>query len=598
MKSMRFWATVLVLLLVGLVLVACSDPVDSSTEAPDESDQPQAGDVLSWNAESVAEFTVIRGDTSDKEETDAAVLLRKSINEKLVGDMKISTDWVKRGETPPDDTKEFLVGVTNRAETEQAMSLLGENQYVIKMYGENRLVIVGSNPVGTKEAVDVFVATYLTGEGASFSIPKDLEIVADISYVVLEDLSRYQGGMKVEDIYGKLTVEEVKSFVGYIEANVNPDRNNIGNVMIYGKTGSTLEVLNLMYRQTGYTRMFPVMSKFADAIMAGRNDQANGAKIQYSMGGVQPGWVNTEGGNFIAVEIGDICGHVLFFAENILQTPSMWDVEVPDGDPYGYGKTYKERALTYIKLCDQTLRDYLMVYLINDDYKAFQDSALTKSGDNCVDKFHPWNRQFMMVSGFIHGSACHKLLGDDPALAAEYDKVVQTLIDFFISQLRPTTKNGKACYVWNYWPIVSGYKNSVGKVCSQTGGKIEDANDAHMAYDVYGMYKCQLYGYQNVTDEVMQTFCNTLNNVIYDPDHAAGVFRGSVNGATGKDDKDTVWPQVIHLGLYDEQTYRILFSTSQMNSGLGANVDRTGRILYVKSIRYGMTEEVQALRDK
>ena len=53
-------------------------------------------------------------------------------------------------------------------------------------------------------------------------------------------------------------------------------------------------------------------------------------------------------------------GHILFVAENILKTPEVWDEEVPDGDPNGYGKTFKERAVKYLELCDQTLRDYLV----------------------------------------------------------------------------------------------------------------------------------------------------------------------------------------------------------------------------------------------
>ena len=594
MKTFKVWILTLGIVL-AMLLTACNADTGDTGETTQSGEEAPA-QTVTLVGEGAPEFKVLRGDTCPDKETDAAVALRKALIAATGVEPAIGTDWVKRGEEPPTDTYEILVGNTNRPETADALSRLGENQYIIKLYGENRLVLVGSHVTGTTEAVDVFIATYLSSQGSALTLPADYEVIADISYVILEDLSMYKNAMKIDDLYGKLTVDEVKAFTGYVEANFKPARNNDGNAMIYGETGGTLEVLNLIYKQTGYTRMLPVMCKIADAMMAARNDQENGAKTEYLMGGVQPAWSS---GNFVGVEIGDIAGHILFVAENILNTPEVWDVEIPDGDPYGYGKTYKERAVKYVELCDQILRDYLMKYFINDEYRAFEDSGITKSNSkvsNCTDKFHPWNRQFMMVGGFVHGAKCHRILKDNDALADEYDKVVQALVDFFVSQLRTTTVNGEKCYVWNYWPAVSNYQNSLGKTCSQTGGKIEDANDAHMAYDVYGMYICHLYGYDTVTDEVMQRFCNTLNNLIYDPDHAAGVFRGSVNGQTGKADKNWMWPQIITLGIYDEESYKILFSTSTMNGGLDRNIQRLGRALYTKSLLYGITPEVEALQ--
>src|SRR5689334_24935721 len=35
---------------------------------------------------------------------------------------------------------------------------------------------------------------------------------------------------------------------------------------------------------------------------------------------------------------------ISFCAELILQTPSIWNTTVPDGNPYGYGVTYFQRA--------------------------------------------------------------------------------------------------------------------------------------------------------------------------------------------------------------------------------------------------------------
>ena len=107
------------LLLLALALVTLMTACDPGTDPG--TTQTTAGEEESLTVSLVIEgatlFTVLRSETSAKEETDAAVLLRKSINEKLGSDMGIGTDWVKRGEEPPTDTYEILVGQTNRPET-------------------------------------------------------------------------------------------------------------------------------------------------------------------------------------------------------------------------------------------------------------------------------------------------------------------------------------------------------------------------------------------------------------------------------------------------------------------------------------------------
>ena len=66
---------------------------------------------------------VVRPDAATQEASDAAIRLRKIISEQC-GESCVgsTTDYVGKKETFPEETKEILVGLTNRKESEQAFS--------------------------------------------------------------------------------------------------------------------------------------------------------------------------------------------------------------------------------------------------------------------------------------------------------------------------------------------------------------------------------------------------------------------------------------------------------------------------------------------
>jgi hypothetical protein len=111
----------------------------------------------------------MRSDSAVQYETDAAVAFRKNLMAAGDFEIRITTDWVKRGEEVPVDTKELLIGSTNRAETEDAKTRVKDGEYIIKAY-ENRLVIYSSSNAGMKEAVDVFKTTFLDNCGGTVKI--------------------------------------------------------------------------------------------------------------------------------------------------------------------------------------------------------------------------------------------------------------------------------------------------------------------------------------------------------------------------------------------------------------------------------------------
>ena len=94
---------------------------------------------------------------------------------------KMEDDYINgqnKGETYSIAGKEILVGVTNRKESHEALAMLSENQYIIKVIGE-KLVIIGYDVYSTLAAVDCFEAQFLEEETDMLSLDKELEIIGD-----------------------------------------------------------------------------------------------------------------------------------------------------------------------------------------------------------------------------------------------------------------------------------------------------------------------------------------------------------------------------------------------------------------------------------
>ena len=107
----RVWIALLVCLLAG-TMTAC----DSSTNEPAETEETLPMECI---------YTIVRGDSSSKEETDGAVRLRNTLQE-MGFDAVLVTDWVDRGKNVEDYryAHEILLGDTNRAESEAAFAAL------------------------------------------------------------------------------------------------------------------------------------------------------------------------------------------------------------------------------------------------------------------------------------------------------------------------------------------------------------------------------------------------------------------------------------------------------------------------------------------
>lgn len=94
-----------------------------------------------------------------------------------------SPDTLPKGEEPNSETKEILIGQTNRPETKQLLDTLSSSEYGIAVIG-NKLVIAGRTDSVTVAAVRYFVENYL-GEGATGTLAGDFSYKAEADVAVL-----------------------------------------------------------------------------------------------------------------------------------------------------------------------------------------------------------------------------------------------------------------------------------------------------------------------------------------------------------------------------------------------------------------------------
>ncbi len=177
-------------LLLGMTLIFSGCNTDSSADGTAEGSSSPVSDVpgILIAGEGAPEYVVIRPDNPAKGETDAAVLVRKYM-ENCGVKTKISTDWEKN----PVSEYEIVIGDTLRDDTDEGMSLdlhdMGANGFFVKVSG-SRIYICGGTPASTLKAAEYFLTQFFGYSGdvdtasavTSVSVPVDYEYIERQSY--------------------------------------------------------------------------------------------------------------------------------------------------------------------------------------------------------------------------------------------------------------------------------------------------------------------------------------------------------------------------------------------------------------------------------
>ncbi|MDP4290586.1 MAG: T9SS type A sorting domain-containing protein [Bacteroidota bacterium] len=379
--------------------------------------------------------------------------------------------------------------------------------------------------------------------------------------------------MVCDGLTGPVTQNEIDAFKNYMVAKVQPPATGTGNIWVYGNSGKAIEACGLMYETSHDIAILDRMIFYCDAALAGRNDlasAANGGQLLTWTNQIDPVWPSsTDYPAGAGVEQGEILSHMAFCSKLILQNPAIWNTPVGIGDPDGYGATYKERALKYIKEGDYVMDKWILPRFIRtseSNHYYFPGAPNTYKPNEPA----PWNQAWMLTNGFVRLTECHLLLGDDSTRVAKYDSIVKPNIDWFFANLKPNTSaKGTSCWIWAY--------------ALPTG--TEDAN--HFAYDAEGLWIAFQSGRYGIKYSDLVPFANTYFDVILST-VTGGIYAGRVDGTTGTGNAggdNYVRDEYIYLTEFRPDKFLTVGNIEISTNKIPSSPQITARLLWEKARR-------------
>ncbi|KAM0752266.1 hypothetical protein T439DRAFT_286905 [Meredithblackwellia eburnea MCA 4105] len=329
---------------------------------------------------------------------------------------------------------------------------------------------------------------------------------------------------------GAVTRQEIETALGML-ASTDPVLSNlVGNALADGYLGQAAFNSGLLFETTGDRRALDFAVRFADNILALRNNPKTGTVLwtgerELVWPTYRPNGWNQTTGDYAGSENGEIVGHMVNAAVYILKTPCLWGLTpAPYDGPTAFSPsdTYLTRALAFVKAGDETVDTYFLKYFLDSNRLLIQPAdgrwLQVKDASNLPGAKMPWNRRMMVLHALMRLAAAHETLPMyDPSRTWLYDDIVRKNIKDFTSSLRSVEKsNGAETFVWNY---VSG-KNST-----------EESQGIHGYYDILGTWMAwQRNPWLNgVTDRIGEAFANTMQFTI---NLGNNTFSGLVDGTT------------------------------------------------------------------
>ena len=325
-------------------------------------------------------------------------------------------------------------------------------------------------------------------------------------------ISAHAQNSVVETLSGPVTAGEINLFKAAIIGLV-PGEDNHHNNYAYGNGGHALEACGDMYDITKDRTILDKMILFCDKVVSVRNTN----RVMWT-GKIDPVWPNNTN-NIWGCEQGDVAGHLAYCAQLIAQNPLLWAMPVGIGDANGYGATYKDRAMKYLSVADQTMGLFYEHDFIHADEIMQTPPLPTWPDAHSANNPVPWNQQAMICSALIRGAEAHARFDDGSPLIAKFRKTARASIGRFQAQCEnfKYAKNGKTVCKWSY----------TGNTFKPADKLRYPEDTAHGGYDITGFWRAHRYLPGSVDDACGRMLADTLMEVIKSGDQ----FVSRVDGA-------------------------------------------------------------------
>jgi len=403
-----------------------------------------------------------------------------------------------------------------------------------------------------------------------------------LTFIACCSVTIHAATMAIDSLSGAVTTNEIASFKAYMQTQTPPQTpwgalngtNGSHNLWADGDDGRDLEAMGEMYEVSGDIAILTNMIGWADICVSQRNDlmsSANGGQRVMWTGLKDKVWCPNEptdpNAKYAGSENEDVEGHIAYCAKLILENPSIWNTTVPDGNPFGYGVTYFQRATNYLAKCDEANDEYSLKWFIQAGSNLIippTNSAWIALDENVTAN----NRQMMFTSGFQRLAEAHELLGDNPSRVAQYDAIVVATVDQDLTGMinfDPYTKSGHSVYDWGYYPT----------------NNAPESVEIHGEYDMIGVWRAYnraAYGY---TLSPLIPFANTMVYVIY---LGTNTFAGNVDASGGT--QSPIYSGWLLTADWNPQAYITVAGASYTNGWYKNKTDVDAGILFMKNRRY------------
>ena len=388
-----------------------------------------------------------------------------------------------------------------------------------------------------------------------------------------------RAALLIERLDGPVTPKEIAAFKTFMKTQTPPPtpwQDPGHNAWAFGPGGRNLEAMGLMVEVSNDVELLDLMIRWADQCVAQRNDllpAAKGGQRLMWTGKIDQVWCpeapDAKNALYAGCETEDTVAHIVYCAKLILQRPALWKVRVPDGDPFGYGATYLDRAKGYIAKCDEANDDYFLRWFAQPGTNLIRDPAnqpVWKQINNNVDSI---NRQLMFDGGYQRLAECHEILGDAPERVKRYDAIVKASVTECLAGIKsfdPRVIDGVPTYNWHYFPW------SADKTKSESVG--------HAAYDVLGLHRASLRTVYGLFRADLVPIANTVVHVIAKGNNA---FAATVDGKGPT--SNYLLGEWILCADWNPAVYELVGQAAIASGRYANNANLTAHILWMKQRR-------------